>query len=294
MFTRAKFTQTRASTGQMPEGHVPCILDLGRRASSCPACLLPLAYLLFLAPLPVSSPSPISPFDHHHLRLLSPFATAPPRPYPPTRMSDAESVTISLLPVSLSLVHLPRSRLEHFTQHVLRQILQPNPVFLNVTCNEVEVSLFAEYDTVHEFHKAARKDARRLRQRDREAHADARHSPPRSKRVKDDWEPVEVTSERWKVLQIDSHSDSLGTCNSPKPLPSGIDRLGVCLSYTDNSGARVHELSAPLAAAGISILYQSSYMSDFIFVSSPPFRCSDRLFVSVTLLLRVQFLAFST
>lgn len=36
----------------------------------------------------------------------------------------------------------------------------------------------------------------------------------------------------------------------------------------DNSGARVHELSAPLAAAGISILYQSSYMSDFIFVSA--------------------------
>ena len=37
---------------------------------------------------------------------------------------------------------------------------------------------------------------------------------------------------------------------------------------TDKSGARVHELSAPLASAGISILYQSSYMSDFIFVST--------------------------
>ncbi|KAI0772105.1 hypothetical protein BD413DRAFT_604214 [Trametes elegans] len=158
-------------------------------------------------------------------------------------MSDAESVTISLLPVSLSLVHLPRSRLEHFSQHVLRQILLPNPVFLNVTCNEIEVSLFAEYDTLQEFHKAARKDARRLRQRERDAHADTQSSPKRSRRMRDDWEPVEVSSERWKVLQIDSHSDSL-----------------------DNSGARVHELSAPLAAAGISILYQSSYMSDFIFV----------------------------
>ncbi|KAI0353018.1 hypothetical protein OH77DRAFT_1497522 [Trametes cingulata] len=158
-------------------------------------------------------------------------------------MSDAESVTISLLPVSLSLVHLPRSRLEHFTQHVIRQILQPNPVFLNVTCNEIEVSLFAEYDTLQDFHKVARKDARRLRQREREARTDLAHSPKRSRRVKEDWEPVEVSSERWKVLQIDSHSDRL-----------------------DNSGARVHELSAPLAAAGISILYQSSYMSDFIFV----------------------------
>ncbi|KAH9850765.1 hypothetical protein C2E23DRAFT_734336 [Lenzites betulinus] len=159
-------------------------------------------------------------------------------------MSDAESVTISLLPVSLSLVHLPRSRLESFSQHVIRQILQPNPVFLNVTCNEIEVSLFAEYDTVQEFHKAARKDARRLRQRERDARADGHHSPRRVTRLKEDWEPVEVTSERWKVLQIDSHSDPL-----------------------DNAGARVHELSAPLAAAGISILYQSSYMSDFIFVN---------------------------
>ncbi|KAI9056507.1 hypothetical protein FKP32DRAFT_1586057 [Trametes sanguinea] len=160
-------------------------------------------------------------------------------------MSDAESVTISLLPVSLSLVHLPRSRLEDFTQPILRQILQPNPVFLNVTCNEIEVSLFAEHDSLQDFHKVARKDARKLRrlEREREAHEDSRRSPRRLRHVKPDWEPVEVTYERWKVLQIDSHSDTL-----------------------DNSGARVHELSAPLAAAGISILYQSSYMSDFIFV----------------------------
>ncbi|KAM5535510.1 hypothetical protein V8D89_010847 [Ganoderma adspersum] len=158
-------------------------------------------------------------------------------------MSDTDSVTISLLPVSLSLVHLPRSRLDQFSSHVLRQILQPNPVFLNVTCNEIEVSLFAEHDALQDFHKAARKDARRSRQRELEALATGPDSPRRSRRMKDDWEPVEVTLERWKVLQIDSHSDRL-----------------------DTSGARVHELSAPIAAAGISILYQSSYMSDFIFV----------------------------
>ncbi|KAH9943271.1 uncharacterized protein BXZ73DRAFT_87636 [Epithele typhae] len=133
-------------------------------------------------------------------------------------MGDADSITISLLPVSLSLSISP-------------------PHLPQVTCNEVEVSLFAEHDTLQEFHDAARKDARRLRKR-------RSHSPrPPQKRVSEIWEPVEVTQERWKVLQIDSHSDTL-----------------------DSSGARVHELSAPLAAAGISILYQSSYMSDFIFV----------------------------
>lgn len=35
-----------------------------------------------------------------------------------------------------------------------------------------------------------------------------------------------------------------------------------------SSGSRVRELSAPLAAAGISILYQSSYLSDFIVVKA--------------------------
>ena len=182
-------------------------------------------------------------------------------------MSDTDSVTISLLPVSLSLVHLPRPRLQDFTSHVLRQLLLPNPTFLNITCNEVEVSLFAEHDTLQEFHKAARKDARRLRRRERETHLDSPDSPRRARRAKEAWDPVEVTLERWKVLQIDSHSDTLGTL----PLYAAASSCSLLLSFpaccSDTSGARVHELSAPLAAAGISILYQSSYMSDFIFVS---------------------------
>jgi len=52
-------------------------------------------------------------------------------------------------------------------------------------------------------------------------------------------------------------------------------------SLPDNSGARVHELSAPLAAAGISILYQSSYMSDFIFVRPRPIGSESRLLAYV-------------
>ncbi|KAH9833754.1 uncharacterized protein C8Q71DRAFT_860029 [Rhodofomes roseus] len=158
-------------------------------------------------------------------------------------MSD--SVTISLLPVSLALVHVPRSRLDTLTQHILRQILRPNPSFLNVTCNEIELSLFAEGHALREVEKIARKDARKLRRRREDQDAVQSGQRSQSRRSRPDWEPIEVSSDRWCVLQIDSHSDSL-----------------------DNSGARVRELSAPLAAAGISILYQSSYMSDFIFVKS--------------------------
>ncbi|KAG0709874.1 hypothetical protein DFH29DRAFT_18343 [Suillus ampliporus] len=153
-------------------------------------------------------------------------------------MAEASNVTVSLLPVSLSLVHIPRSRLPQLSHPVLRQILQPNPTFINVTCNEIELSLFAESHMLADFEPIARRD--RQRQRSRSG------SGSSSRRTQTDALPqdhLEISYEKWNVLQIDSHSDQL-----------------------DSSGARVHELSAPLAAAGISILYQSSYLSDFIFV----------------------------
>ncbi|CCM00678.1 uncharacterized protein FIBRA_02717 [Fibroporia radiculosa] len=162
-----------------------------------------------------------------------------------------DSVTIQLLPVSLALVHLPRSRLDSLTQHILRQILRPTPTFLNVTCNEIELSLFAEHHALEDFRHIARKDSRKLRlRRNTDDSAHPHSTEPRAsrrpKRSKANWEPVEVSSDRWSVLQIDSHSDEIG----------------------QNSGTRVLELSTPLAAAGISILYQSSYTSDYIFVKS--------------------------
>ncbi|KAH8094867.1 hypothetical protein BXZ70DRAFT_908666 [Cristinia sonorae] len=145
-----------------------------------------------------------------------------------------DSTTITLLPVSLSIVHLPRSRIHGHFHPLLRQLLLPSPAFLSLTCNELELSLFAEHHLLRDFEPIAKKDARRLLARER-------GRPSKSRKV--EWEPIELSAERWNVLQIDSHSD-----------------------VHDQSGARIHELSAPLAAAGISILYQSSYMSDFIFV----------------------------
>ncbi|KAG5654614.1 hypothetical protein H0H81_011589 [Sphagnurus paluster] len=150
-------------------------------------------------------------------------------------------VTISLLPASLSLVHIPRSRLHALSHPILKQILRPDPTFLNITCNEVELSLFAEHTVLAEFEPIARRDRRRLRSRSSTA------GTPR--KAAHDIEPVEVSYERWSVLQIDSHNDQM-----------------------DNSGARVNEVSAPLAAAGISILYQSSYMCDFILVKESRLR----------------------
>jgi hypothetical protein len=109
-----------------------------------------------------------------------------------------------------------------------------------------------------DFEPIARRD--RARQRSRSGSGSIRRNPPQG-----GTEPVEISYERWNVLQIDSHSDQLGL--SP-PCRYRSRFLIIHSLLQDNSGARVRELSAPLAAAGISILYQSSYMSDFIFVRS--------------------------
>ncbi|KAJ7180349.1 hypothetical protein C8R43DRAFT_398517 [Mycena crocata] len=138
-------------------------------------------------------------------------------------------VTITRLPAAVSIVSIPRTRLDALSHPVLRALLQPDPAFLSITCNALELSLFAEPESLRAFDAIAR--------------ADQKLASGSARNGSESLEPVEISHDRWSVLQIDSHSDQL-----------------------DNAGARVNELSAPLAAAGISILYQSSYMSDFIFV----------------------------
>ncbi|KAF9464872.1 hypothetical protein BDZ94DRAFT_1255447 [Collybia nuda] len=148
----------------------------------------------------------------------------------------AMQVTISLLPVSLSLVHIPRSRLVQLSYPILRQILQPNPTFLSISCNEIELSLFADENMLQDFVPIARRD--RLKQYTHSTSGSSRKCAGAR-----DIETVEICDDKWGVLQIDSHNEQI-----------------------DKSGARVNEVSALLGAAGISILYQSCYMSDFIFV----------------------------
>ncbi|KZT39658.1 hypothetical protein SISSUDRAFT_624571 [Sistotremastrum suecicum HHB10207 ss-3] len=153
-------------------------------------------------------------------------------------MTDSSKPTVTLLPVPLALIHIPRSRVAALSHPIVEQLLLPSSHFLNITCNEIELSIFANCDYVERFAKIARIDRRRQRGRRRAStRNDGRVvTPPQPE--------IEVSCEEWKVLQIDTH-DGL-----------------------DTAGARVRELSAPLAAAGISIFYQSSHQSDFIIVKS--------------------------
>ncbi|KIJ56750.1 hypothetical protein M422DRAFT_22904 [Sphaerobolus stellatus SS14] len=154
---------------------------------------------------------------------------------------SCESLTVTVLPDLLALVHIPRSRLVQFSHQVVKQILSPSPSFLNITCNNIELSLFAHHSVLADFEPLARRDRHRLKK----AHSSRRTQNRSRQNSVNTPEPVEVSYDTWNVLQLDSHDDRL-----------------------DKAGARVRELSAPLAQAGISILYQSSYTSDFIFVKS--------------------------
>jgi len=121
-------------------------------------------------------------------------------------------VTISFLPVKLSLVRIPRSRLHKFYHPLLRQILSPKHTFLNITCNELELSILAESQALENFESVAendRKKGSRSPSRDSDSSQDVDSlSPP----TLEDWDYVQVCHESWNVLQIDSHSDGIGEC----------------------------------------------------------------------------------
>jgi hypothetical protein len=115
-------------------------------------------------------------------------------------------VTISLLSPSLSLVHIPRSRLSHLSHPILRHVLTPNPPFLNITCNEIELSIFAEHHTIAHFDLFARRDRKRVRSRASFSSASGHSISKGGSKT----ESIEISYDRWNVLQIDSHSDELG------------------------------------------------------------------------------------
>jgi hypothetical protein len=99
----------------------------------------------------------------------------------------ADALTISLLPIPLALVHIPRSRLQALSHPILRHILDPSLTFFTITANEIEISLFVDYEHVHDFDVIARKDMQTLRK-----------------------DPVEISYQPWNALQIDSHADQYG------------------------------------------------------------------------------------
>lgn len=143
----------------------------------------------------------------------------------------SHNVTITILDTSLSLVHIPRSRLTELNRPVLKQLLRKSPKFLNLTANEIELSIFAEDDELADFEPIARRDRQKQRLRDRadSVSAPAGHRRRRPSHSVDVQDPVEISIERWRVLQIDSHDDSLSTCSIPRVLGRAVLAIGLTL-----------------------------------------------------------------
>ena len=138
---------------------------------------------------------------------VSTFPSSPHRPF-----ARDMQVTISFLPVKLSLVRIPRSRLHKFYHPLLRQILSPKHTFLNITCNELELSILAESQALEDFESVAENDWKmRSRSPSRDSDSLEGFGSP-SPSILEDWDCVQVCHESWSVLQIDSHSDGIGQC----------------------------------------------------------------------------------
>ncbi|KAG8900766.1 hypothetical protein FRC01_010030, partial [Tulasnella sp. 417] len=75
------------------------------------------------------------------------------------------AVTITVLPVTLSLVRIPKHRLSHFAHPIIKLILSESTssTFLNISTNASEVSIIAREQDLSSFVKIARRDNRRVR-----------------------------------------------------------------------------------------------------------------------------------
>lgn len=141
----------------------------------------------------------------------------------------------------------------------------PKDSFFNLTLNSVEVSLFAHADVVD---KIFGTDSGSQEREDLN-NGQGTHGTGAVRDIMERSDGIEIGDALWVALQIEQHEGDWGESFLFSDL-SNRSFLGPISDRLDkNSGAagkRVKEISAPLAAEGISILFLSTYISDFILV----------------------------
>jgi len=96
--------------------------------------------------------------------------------------------------------------------------------------------------------------------------------------VVDEWcqvDPHVRVNAAWRVFEISS-GDEGDTANYGKSGPLTVDGEWKHAETVDSPHLRC--ISAPLARAGISILYQSSYFTDFLLVKEEDFERAATIF----------------
>jgi hypothetical protein len=109
---------------------------------------------------------------------------------------------------SKGLVHIPRTRLPSLSHHVTKQLLSPSPTYLNITSNSIELSIFAEESSLHELSQVAKRDKRLSK-------GSSSYSNGSGGGGALNFDKVEISEERWKVLIVESHDDHLGELVGP-------------------------------------------------------------------------------
>ncbi|KAK9893925.1 hypothetical protein P389DRAFT_174849 [Cystobasidium minutum MCA 4210] len=164
---------------------------------------------------------------------------------------------VSILDVSLKLVSIKRSALRSRMYEVVRCLAFKQELasqgrddpFFSLTLNAVELSIFADASLVDKVFLSDRSVAGGLGSAN--AAQDIDESPE-----------VEVSEDLWIALQVEGHEDD-----------------------GETSGIRLRDISAPLAAAGISILFLSTYISDFLLIKR------HRLELVISILERENFMS---
>lgn len=101
--------------------------------------------------------------------------------------------------VAVVLCHIPRARIPEYSRFVTEQfIAQPPRSFLNVTSNEVEMTLIADADSMQDLAEFVHEDTDRIR---RSAGQDPRAMVS---------EAVELSEEPWSVLIVDTKEPPKG------------------------------------------------------------------------------------
>ena len=110
------------------------------------------------------------------------------------KTSAPASVSTSVLTVSIpALCHIPRSRITDFSYLITEQfVAQPPRSFLNITINEIEMSIIADAEAMRGFASFVRTDTERIR---RAFKNDSRGSPD---------EVVEISEETWSVIIVET------------------------------------------------------------------------------------------
>lgn len=146
--------------------------------------------------------------------------------------------TISVLDARLKLVSIPRAALRSSSWAVTRALAFRDKLaaqrdgrdpFFNLTLNEVELSIFADEQLVSTIFQQQQQKQKRGKEQGEDGTDGEREAD------------VEVSEDTWLALQVESHDQE---------------------DTWETSGGRVRDISAPLAAEGISILFLSTYISD--------------------------------